>query len=450
MTEHKMDTFSQFIVDILSKFPSDLGTVCEIHQTEDRRFVVLFEDTPWNWSARLAIAEALEFFTRMGIISLVGQDGSWSYIDTSSLGITPTISKNLKERVALMLLKDVRLSAGEYWRAMYTDTPNQSIWLYGVEDQRMYKRAEKLWKSQKMQKFFELEKDRAIAISDNLLMLMKEKQVQTAALTCCGNLPDLICQIWQMFPNISYARITPRSSALDVREVYDERMRGKRTVLEDIISKLPEQPGERMPLSADEWETQKLEEADRKRRMLNAGASIEEMVPTVKKIFTSPAFKKLSRSKKLEILSIFNYPFSVLKELIAPAELEEIFQADIHYLELEEYLSNPELEKLLPELESDIAKFVMSAPSSDIAKLLQSSKVTPNIKACIQRHVHEYEKLPEAERQKQTAKLLMEDIQKQIQEYGKLPEAERQRRRGEFGIAALIEELTRQKPDAES
>ncbi len=440
MAEHKMDTFSQFIVDILSKFPSDLGTVREIHQTEDRRFIVLFEDTPWNWSARLAIAEALEFFTRMGIFSLVGQDGSSGYIDTSVLGITPTFSKDDKERIALMLLKNLSISAGEYWRAMYTVTPNQSVWLCGVEDQRMCKRATKLWKSQKMQKFFELEVDRATAISNNLLMLMKENQVQTAALTCCGNLPGLICQIWQMFPNISYARITPRSSAPDVREVYDERIQGKRPVLEEVISKLPEQSRQLIPLSGYELETQRLEESDRMDQMLNAGASIEEMVPMLKEIFTSPAFKKLSRAKKLESLSMFNFPFSFLKELIAPTELEEIFQADIRYLELEETLSNPELEKL-PELESNMSELVRRVPSSDIAKLLQSSKVTPNIKAELSKQIEEYEKLPEEERQKQMAKLIMENIQKQIEEYEKLPKAERQKRRAEFRIAALIEEL---------
>lgn len=393
-----MQNISQAIVELLKVFPKDWGTIAEIHETDDPRFVLVFEDKPWNWSARWAIAQGLSPFVRLHTLQLVCQDAAWGSIDTSALR-SHTV-KEIREETALKLLQDMRISPGEYCSVV---NPDKRFLLCGVEDKALCEKAIKLWKrmqlepdqytglfrskdQRKMRKFRELEHDRADAIVKNLLKQIDTHKIPAAAaLVCCGNLPIHVCDILK-FRNISYARIIPNEMALDDKEDYMRLSQGSRTILEDLLSKVTYDA--EWPTDGD-WEKFYYVQVDDIETKLKQGADIQQLFPELCKILSSPNFQRLSLEEKRQVIQQYkNIPFSFLKQILPEAELEEILEADARYLDCEELLSNQEFEQL-PEFEGKIAELVTRVPDPDLEKLQGSSKVTPGIKQALSRHIEE-------------------------------------------------------------
>lgn len=390
-----MQNISQAIVKLLKVFPKDLGTIAEIHQTDDPRFVLVFEDKPWNRDARWAIAQGLSLFVRRGTLKLVCQDGAWGYIDTSALREYPV--KEILEETALKLLQDMRIGPGEYCSVVNPDTP---CLLRGVEDKALYEKAGKLWKrmqlepdqstglfrskgQRKMHKFCELEQDRAAAIVKNLLKRMDTHNVPAAALVCCGNLPIHVCDILE-FRNVSYARIIPNETASDDREEYVRLSQGGKPIIEDLLSKVPYDA--EWPTDGN-WKNLRVRQKYNIETKFEQGANVQQLIPELNKLVSSPNFRRLSLEEKRQVIQQFkNIPFSFLKQILPEAELEEILQADARYLDLEELLSHQEFEQL-PEFEEKIAELVTRVPDADLQKLQGSSEVTPGIKEALSRHI---------------------------------------------------------------
>lgn len=393
-----MQNSSQLIVAILEVFPKDWGTITEIHQTDDPRFVLVFEDRPWNWGVRWAIAQGLSLFVRRRTLQLVCQDGAWGYIDTSALRLVPI--QEDREKIALTSLQNLKLSPSEYCSVINPDKP---FLLCGVEDKVLYERALKLWKSmrlesdrstglfraknqRRMNKFCELEYDRAIAIVNNLLQRMDTHELTVTGLTCCGNLPVLVCDILE-FRNVSYAKIIPKETGVEDRDGYVHLSQGGQFILEELLSKVPSNL--EWPTDGD-WEKLRISQRYDIETKFEQGASVQQLFPEIYDLFTSPDFRRLSVEEKRQVVreSFVKFPFSILKQMIPEGELEEIFQAKVRYLGLEELLANQQFEQL-PDFEEKIADLVTRVPEADLLKLQDSSIVMPGIKEAFSRHIEE-------------------------------------------------------------
>jgi hypothetical protein len=394
-----MQPISQLIVTILEVFPKDWGTVVNIHQTDNPHFVLVFEDKPWNWGARWAITQALSLFVRKVSLQLVCQDGAHGYIYTSPLRSYPVAE--IREETALKFLQDLKISPGEYCSVI---NPDKTFFLCGVEDMQLYEKAGKLWKrmhlqsdqptglfqskdQRKMNQFLELEMERALAIVRNLFQRMDKHNVSAAALVCCGNLPVHVCETLEL-RNISYAKIIPSEGATDKREDYVRLSQGGRSILEDLMSKLP---GDiEWPADGD-WENLRVVQKYDMETKVEQGAGVRELMPELVSILTSPNFRRLSVEEKRQVFQQFkNLSFSKLKEILPEAELEEILQADARYLGLEELLANPDFEEFT-DFEEKIADLVTRVPDADLQKLQDSSIVTPTIKEALSRHFEKRE-----------------------------------------------------------
>jgi hypothetical protein len=297
-----MQNISQLIVTILNVFPKDWGTVVDIHQTDNPRFVLVFEDKPWNWGARWAIAQGLSLFVRRGTLQLVCVDGASGIIDTSMLQSYPI--REIREDTALKLLQDMKISPGEYCSIVNPDKP---FVLCGVEDKTLYEKAGILWKrmqlesdqsgglfksknQRKMDEFIELEEDRANAIVTNLLKQMDAHKVSAAAMVCCGNLPVLVCDFLE-YQNISCAKIIPNETASDDKEGYIQLSQGSRSIFEELLSKTPSNIEE--PSDGD-WEKLRVGQIYEFETKLEQGANVQQLNPELFTPLTSPNFKHLS------------------------------------------------------------------------------------------------------------------------------------------------------------
>lgn len=390
-----MQPISQLIVTILEVFPKDWGTVVNIHQTDNPNFVLVFEDKPWNWKARWAITQALSLFVRKVSLQLVCQDGAHGYIDTSPLRTYPVAE--IREETALKFLQDLKISPGEYCSVI---NPDKTFLLCGAEDMQLYDKAGKLWKrmhlqfdqstelfqskdQQKVNQFVEFEFDRALAIVTNLLQRMDKHNVSAAALVCCGNLPVHVCENLQL-RNISYAKIIPNERDTDKSEDYVHLSQGSRSILENLISK---QPGDIEWPEDGDWEKLRVVQKYDMEKKVERGADVQELMPEIVSILTSPNFRRLSVEEKRQVLyELKNPSFSNLKEILPEAELEEILGTDARFLGLEELLANPAFEEF-PDFEEKISDLVTRVPDDDLQKLQDSLIVTPTIKEALSRHI---------------------------------------------------------------
>ncbi len=209
------------------------GRVVRQNPTNGSKFILLFEDDPQNWSARLSIEKSIHWFLRKNLIQLVGVEGATlGYINTTKLTSFPVAE--VKEDVALYFLKELKINAGEYCHTIYEKPYYASFYLCGVDDKNLYKKSLDLFLSQKMPEFINLQNMRATRMLDNILHYMEELNRNRAALICSGYLPDILCKEMEK-QDISYAIIKPVISEPSDFVKYGKHIRGELSPLEKIL-----------------------------------------------------------------------------------------------------------------------------------------------------------------------------------------------------------------------
>lgn len=207
-------------LDIVEALPPKYGVVRDRHRGDEaKRFVLIFQDDPENWSVRWSIGKALYHFKW---VKVVGQDGAWEPIDTSLPYAIPAIpDESIKQDVALYFLKRFLIHPAEYANILRGE---KKILLLGIENQDLYNRAQKLYKSQPS--FLRHQVERAHAIVKNLLKEMKKRGEVFSVVICCGDLPALVSEELER-QGISYAVIRPKMSHPSDRKIYKDLLRGK-------------------------------------------------------------------------------------------------------------------------------------------------------------------------------------------------------------------------------
>jgi len=213
-------------LDIIEALPSKYGVVRDQYCGEDaKRFVLIFQDDPENWSVRWAIGKTLDHFKW---VKVVGQDGAWEPIDTSLVYSIP--DERIKQDVALYFLKGLLISPAEYANILRGE---KIILLLGIENRDLYNRAQKFYRSQPS--FLRHQVERAHAIVKNLLKEMEKRGEVFSAVICSGDLPDLVSEELER-RGISYAVIRPKMSHPSDRKIYKDVLRGKLPSDEEILS----------------------------------------------------------------------------------------------------------------------------------------------------------------------------------------------------------------------
>ena len=187
-----------------------------------------------------------------------------------------------------------------------------------------------------MSAFFELEGRRAAAMLDNLLIRMSEQKTNVSALTCCGNLPELICELMKL-KGVSYARIKPKAVFLSDPDKYDARIRGEPLTLEKIISELPNES--EWPNDGD-WENLNLHKVHHLLKRTQKDIELKEAIPELNDMLSTSAFKQLSPAAKLQMLKELPFPFWIVEQFLPESELRILDKSELRYLGLESMLSN--------------------------------------------------------------------------------------------------------------
>lgn len=391
-----MQSMSQIILAVLDVYPEAWGTVDEIHEGEDSRFVLIFEDKPWDLGARWNVAQAVNLFVRKNTLKMICIDGASGYIRTEMLRDYPF--EEQRKKVAKSFFEGLKLSPGEYCSVVNPDKP---FVLCGVEDKNLYAKAGKIWKElapehdpqgglfisknrRKMDRFCRLEFDRALAIRKNILQRMEEHHISATGLICCGNLPSIVGDILKAW-GISFARITPRMTGDDKTDDYLRTSQGERTVVEHLVSKLDRKVC--WPEDGD-FEKHYIKDRYDSETRFEKGESLKQLMPDISTLFSTDHFKALSVHEKREVLRqlIPDSSYWILKEIVPKEELEKIFDADERFLDLQALLSEKKFEQF-PDFNEKIEDIVSRVPDADLQKILTSSTVRPGIKAALKQHI---------------------------------------------------------------
>lgn len=378
-----MDRWGQAVVSRLRRLPASLGEVLELEVEEGPGFVLVIENTPWNWSAQRSIARILQLFLRKGFIQLVGVDASCG--DLAALCLREYPVPEVRNRTALHFLKALQLSGPEYCSIV---NPDKSLVVCNLEDREMMDRARALWRSQSdrtfhplagpwsspgMRAFADLDLLRSAAMIGNLKCRLARHHLSAAALVCGGNLPDVAGRELERL-KVSSARVRPRASGPDDLERYRRRILGERSPLEKILSQMPQKPGE--PASGRDWS-----------RHLEAGAPLRELRSGSSELFSSAAFRTLSAGEKREVLAELALPFSLLREVLPAAELAALLSPEeTRFLGLEDLLSHDNFADLA-DFNSRVSELLRRVPDSDLERLLRSPRVAPRVRAELRRQL---------------------------------------------------------------
>lgn len=269
------------VLHIVDGLPSDYGVIRDQYLGEDpERFVLIFQDDPANWSVRWAIGKTLHHFQW---VKVVGQDGSSGPIDTS---LTHTIPDGeIRQEVVLYFLKKLCIHPAEYANTLRGKT---EIRLIGIEDQDIYNQAYKLSRNQSS--FLKHQVKRANAIVRNLLKEMEIEGESFSAVTCCGDMPDLVSEELEK-RGISYVIIRPNMSHPSDHKMYRDRLNGKKPSDEEILN---EEVSIEAPPKNKEFADKKMEEMKEKARanlinLINSG----NILPKIKPLVSSSTYKRL-------------------------------------------------------------------------------------------------------------------------------------------------------------
>lgn len=232
MNSDQLDFFQLY----LDSFPKNQGRFAYIDDYDSRELVLVFHDTPWNVSVRLAIATVLEDLALRRMIDLVGEDGATFplYINTTHLSTYP--NAQVRRDVGLYFLKQLRISPAEYCHSVMDAQFSKSPFiLCGLENPELHEQAKDAWLKQDMERFMDLDLQRGALMAKNLLTKCREHGVIKAGIVCCGNLPEIICENL-MELEISYTLFEPKVTGKDNRQQYDNNLNGVLSPLEKLLS----------------------------------------------------------------------------------------------------------------------------------------------------------------------------------------------------------------------
>ncbi len=255
--------------DILGELIEEFGIIKDLYEENGDRSVILFEDKPYNWSARLNIGEMLALLLELRIPGILLTDGAQGYINTTMLSTFPV--PEIKKETADYLLKLLKISPTEYCHALYSRVVRQeyrkqmkegedevkfmeklerslidsqeirTIPICGIDQWGYYNKAKQIWKSYPEIASSELpilqdsEKKRAIFMADEILRRMQQVNTYTASLACCGNTPELICSQLKNL-GVSYLVLSPKTTEQDVMDIYMKEIRGELSPLEKLLA----------------------------------------------------------------------------------------------------------------------------------------------------------------------------------------------------------------------
>ena len=109
--------------DVLGELIEEFGTIKDLYEGNGDHLVILFEDKPYNWSARLNIGEMLTILLDLRIPGILLTDGAHGYINTTKMSTFPV--PEVKKEVADYLVKQLKISPTEYCHALYSKVVRQ-------------------------------------------------------------------------------------------------------------------------------------------------------------------------------------------------------------------------------------------------------------------------------------------------------------------------------------
>ncbi|HNX91232.1 MAG TPA: hypothetical protein PKG81_05205, partial [Candidatus Omnitrophota bacterium] len=112
--------------------PRDVAITKDVNITSSDRLIIDIKDTHDNFGAQESIVAILENLLVNYNINVIGVEGSEGYIDMSVISAFP--DEKVKRTVAEGLMKEGRISAGEFFAAL-SATP---VKIYGIDDSKLY------------------------------------------------------------------------------------------------------------------------------------------------------------------------------------------------------------------------------------------------------------------------------------------------------------------------
>ena len=112
--------------------PHDLGSVQDGLENGGDEVIINIQDAHSNFGAQKSIANILDSLVSNYNVKLVAIEGSEGYIDTTLLQALP--DKKIKEEAADYLMKQGRISAGEFFSIM----SEKPVGVYGIENSSLY------------------------------------------------------------------------------------------------------------------------------------------------------------------------------------------------------------------------------------------------------------------------------------------------------------------------
>jgi hypothetical protein len=293
------------VLDILEAFPKEYGVVRDRYEGKDeKKFVLIFQDDPENWSVRWSIGKALH---HLRWVKVVCRDGAWELIDTTLAYTIP--DESIRRETALYFLRRLLIHPAEYANILRGDL---YIDLCGVEEQDLYKRAQKLYKPSTMPGYLRLQVERAHSIVKNLLERMERLGEAFSVVTCCGDLPDLISEEFERL-GISYAVIRPKMTHPSDRRRYKDLLSGKIPSYEEILEY--KENGDEVP-PEEEFRDKKMEEMKEQARIrLIEVIKSGDLLPRLERMIPPAGYKKVAH-----ILSSTDYGPKT-KAVLVKAEL---------------------------------------------------------------------------------------------------------------------------------
>ncbi|MFH1877981.1 MAG: hypothetical protein ABH883_04165, partial [Candidatus Omnitrophota bacterium] len=121
---------------------NDLALIDKVQVSGDAEETVInIQDCHSSLTAQYSIMEILQNLLQNYDVNVIGVEGGAGYIDTSVLSSLP--DEGIKEKTAAYLMKNGRLSAGEFFSVMNKN----EVALYGVEDSELYQENLKYFRS---------------------------------------------------------------------------------------------------------------------------------------------------------------------------------------------------------------------------------------------------------------------------------------------------------------
>jgi hypothetical protein len=115
------------------EIPNDVAEKQDSYDNGDGRLIVQVQDAHASLAAQYSIVKFLDSLVTNYDLRMIALEGANGYLDTSILQTFP--NKDIKENTAAFLMKEGRMSAGEFFAITRDD---KDLVVYGVEDDKLY------------------------------------------------------------------------------------------------------------------------------------------------------------------------------------------------------------------------------------------------------------------------------------------------------------------------